>query len=252
MRTVRVRNIEIGAGAPKICVPLVDRTTELLAERADRICGQGGDMAEWRADYFQNCSDKEQLLAAGEKIREKLKEMPLLFTFRTAKEGGERPISAEEYIRLNEWMIKSGFIDLVDVELFSGDETVKRLIETAHENGVKVIISNHDFERTPPQEEIVSRLRNMQSLGADISKIAVMPQCRRDVVTLLAATEEMYTKYAERPIITMSMGGYGVISRVSGETFGSAVTFGAVGKTSAPGQLEAGRLKDVLEALRGE
>ena len=61
----------------------------------------------------------------------------------------------------------------------------------------------------------------MQELGADIPKIAVMPTCRRDVLTLLCATEEMYTEHADRPIITMSMAGTGLISRLCGEVFGS-------------------------------
>lgn len=252
MQTVTVREIEIGAGMPKICVPIIGKSAEEIARAAKEIRGEDADFVEWRADWFADVSNLQSVLETGRVLRKILGATPILFTFRTAKEGGERQISIEEYIGLNERMIESGLIDLVDVELFCGDETVKRLIETAHENGVKVIVSNHDFEKTPPQEEIVGRLRNMQSLGADISKIAVMPQCRRDVVTLLAATEEMNTEYAQRPIITMSMGAYGVISRISGETFGSAVTFGAVGKTSAPGQLEAERLKNVLKALHGE
>ena len=60
----------------------------------------------------------------------------------------------------------------------------------------------------------------MQDMNADIPKIAVMPQNKKDVLTLLAATEEMTTTYADRPIITMSMAGTGVISRLCGEVFG--------------------------------
>ena len=114
---------------------------------------------------------------------------------------------------------------------------------------MKVVASNHDFHKTPAQEEIVSRLKKMQELGADIPKIAVMPQNKKDVLTLLAATEEMATEYADRPIITMSMAGTGVISRLCGEVFGSALTFGAVGKASAPGQMGAEDLKTVLTLL---
>lgn len=94
-------------------------------------------------------------------------------------------------------------------------------------------MSNHDFHKTPAAEEIVQRLRKMQELGADIPKIALMPQNKADVLTLLSATLEMQERYADRPIITMSMAKTGVISRLSGEVFGSAATFGAVKKASA-------------------
>ena len=126
---------------------------------------------------------------------------------------------------------------------------MKSVVETAHEYGVKVIASNHDFHKTPDQKEIVSRLLKMQELGADIPKIAVMPQNKKDVLTLLAATEEMASDHADRPIITMSMAGTGVISRLCGEVFGSALTFGAAGKASAPGQMEVEELRTVLGLL---
>lgn len=114
---------------------------------------------------------------------------------------------------------------------------------------MKVVASNHDFHKTPSQDEIVSRLCKMQELGADIPKIAVMPQNKKDVLTLLSATEEMVREHASRPIITMSMAGTGVISRLCGEVFGSALTFGAVGKASAPGQMGASELRTVLTLL---
>ncbi|OLA13217.1 MAG: type I 3-dehydroquinate dehydratase, partial [Coprococcus sp. 43_8] len=174
---------------------------------------------------------------------------PILFTFRTSKEGGEKAIEPEAYAILNKEAAKSGYVDLVDVEAFTGDEIVKDIIAGAHEYGVKVVASNHDFHKTPSQEEIVARLRKMQELGADIPKIAVMPQSKKDVLTLLCATEEMATNYADRPIITMSMGGTGVISRVCGEAFGSALTFGAAKKASAPGQMNASDLREILTLI---
>lgn len=249
MNTVKVRNIEIGAGIPKICVPIVGVTREEILVAADNIKSTKADVVEWRVDWYEDIFDFAKTEATMQALREALGEMPILFTFRTSKEGGEKAIETETYVELNQNVAKTGLIDLVDVEAFTGDEAVKSVVETAHENGVKVIASNHDFHKTPAKEEIVSRLRKMQELGADIPKIAVMPQNKKDVLTLLAATEEMASEYADRPIITMSMSETGVISRLSGEVFGSALTFGAVGKVSAPGQMGIEDLTTVLGLL---
>ena len=165
------------------------------------------------------------------------------------EEGGERAIEPDEYVELNEKIAKSGYVDLVDVEAFTGDEVVKDIIEGAHAHGVKVVASNHDFDKTPDKDDIVGRLVKMQELGADIPKIAVMPQCKKDVLTLLEATREMAEEHADRPIITMSMAGTGLISRLCGEVFGSALTFGAVGKASAPGQMNASDLREILTLI---
>ena len=89
----------------------------------------------------------------------------------------------------------------------------------------------------------------MQKENADIAKIAVMPESERDVLILLEATQEMASNYADRPIVTMSMKGMGAVSRIAGETFGSAMTFGSLEEVSAPGQLELSKLKAILEIM---
>lgn len=249
MNPVKVRNVEIGTGIPKICVPIVGVTKEEILNAAETIKTTAADVVEWRVDWYEDIFDFAKTEETMKALREVLGDMPILFTFRTSKEGGEKAIEADTYVELNQKAAKTGLIDLVDVEAFTGDEAVKAVIKTAHECGVKVVASNHDFHKTPDKNEIVSRLRKMQDLGADIPKIAVMPQSKRDVLTLLSATEEMATDYADRPIITMSMSGTGVISRLCGEVFGSALTFGAVGKASAPGQMGAEDLQTVLGLL---
>ena len=206
-------------------------------------------MVEWRVDHFQNVDDVEKVKQTANKLHAIIGHKPILFTFRTANEGGVYPASVEFYINLNKQMIKTGLIDLVDIEVFTGDQYVEEIVELAHQHNVLVIASNHDFDKTPAKDEIVARLRKMQDLGVDIPKIAVMPRSREDVINLLAATAEMKDKYARKPLITMSMAGKGAISRVAGETFGSDLTFGAAKNASAPGQLDVKELRQILNIL---
>ena len=251
MNTVKVRNIVIGEGMPKICVPIVGITKEAILNEARAITKLPADVVEWRIDWFENVFDFAALEDVLKDLREVLGDMPILMTFRTSKEGGEKAIEDEVYADINIKAAQTGYVDLVDVEVFTGDEIVKKIIDGAHAAGVKVVASNHDFFKTPDKDDIVGRLRKMQDLGADIPKIAVMPQNKKDVLTLLAATEEMANEYADRPIITMSMAGTGVISRLAGEVFGSALTFGAAAKASAPGQMGVTDLKQILTLLHG-
>lgn len=249
MNPVVVRNIKIGEGIPKICVPIVGVTKEEIIKEAKTFYAIPVDVVEWRVDWFEHVFETDKVKEVLAELREALKEIPILFTFRTSKEGGERAIEPEAYKKLNIAAAESGCVDLVDVEAFTGDEVVKEIIEAVHQHGVKVVASNHDFDKTPAKDDIVGRLCKMQELGADIPKIAVMPKSKEDVLTLLAATEEMNRKHADRPIITMSMAGTGVISRLCGEVFGSALTFGAAKKASAPGQMGVEDLAQVLSLL---
>ena len=249
MNTVKIRDIEIGADAPKIIVPIVGVTKEDIIEEAKTFDSIPVDIVEWRVDWFEGVFDFAKVEDVLKDLRQVLGNIPLLMTFRTSKEGGEKAIEPEAYAELNIKAAQTGYVDLVDVEIFTGDDIVKKIIDGAHAAGVKVIASNHDFFKTPAKADIIYRLRKMQDMNADIPKIAVMPQNKKDVLTLLAATEEMATDYADRPIITMSMAGTGVVSRLTGETFGSALTFGAASKASAPGQIGVHELKQVLDII---
>ena len=248
MNPVIVRNVRIGEGVPKICVPIVGRTKNEILDEANKILKTSADLVEWRADWFEYVFEFEQVKDVLEQLRETLQETPLLFTFRTQKEGGEQAIDHDTYILLNKVAVESGNVDLVDVELFAGDTAVTEILNFAHQHQVKVIASNHDFEKTPSQEEMISRLQKMEEMGADILKVAVMPKDTKDVLALLEVTEKIHG-CMRQPIVSMSMSGMGVISRIAGEIFGSAITFGAAEKASASGQIPVGELRKVLEIL---
>ena len=249
MKTVTVKNLVIGEGAPKIIVSLMGKDIATVKSEALAYREADFDILEWRVDHFTEVSSVDAVLEAARAIREVIADKPLLFTFRSAKEGGEQALAVENYIALNRAAVDSGLVDMIDLELFTGDELIKATVEYAHAKNVAVIMSNHHFHKTPAAQEIVLRLRKKQELGADIPKIALMPQNKTDVLTLLGATLEMQERYADRPIITMSMAKTGVISRLSGEVFGSAATFGAVKKASAPGQISVTDLRTVLTIL---
>lgn len=249
VETIDVKNTAIGEGIPKICVPLVGRTDKDLMEEAAILKALEPDLVEWRADFFEHVEDVEKVKQVLSSLRDILIGKPIIFTFRSKKEGGEKEISTAYYFELNTVIIQTGLADFIDIELFNQESEIRKLVSIAHDNDVKVIISNHDFEKTPPKEEIISRLSKAQELGADLPKIAVMPNSTRDVLTLLDAAHAFKESNAKQPIISISMGPLGVISRIAGEFFGSAVTFGSAQHGSAPGQLPVSELKHILTLI---
>ncbi len=265
---IKIKKIEIGTGRPKICVPVVESRKKEILEQAELAKESGADIVEWRADFFEQVQKIESVLEVLSELHCILEDMPLLFTFRTAKEGGKRNILWEQYETLLRRVAESGAVDLVDLEIFRGyDERLhqkkdwrvtdvcnRRILDLMEGLKKRVVIigSYHDFEKTPPNEEILRRLLFMDRMGADIPKIAVMPREREDVLRLMEATCLAERLIMEKPLITMSMGALGAVSRVSGEAFGSSVTFGCLQKASAPGQIEAGRLLEVIKILHGE
>ena len=108
-----------------------------------------------------------------------------------------------------------------------------------------VLASSHHFEGTPSVREMSDALYTMENRGADIVKLAVMPRSEKDVCALLEATMER-KEHSNKPMITMSMGQRGMLSRICGELTGSCVTFASGKQASAPGQIKADELKKVL------
>lgn len=250
MKTLQIRKTVIGEGIPAIGIPIVEVTKEEIMEAARQVTGYSPDLVEWRADWYPCVQDPECVADILRGLRDILGDIPLLFTLRTTREGGRGETNKEEYADLLIRVAQSGYADLIDVEMFRLEESeTRKLLLAIHDCDCPVIGSNHDFDDTPKEEEIIRRLRKMQDMQADLVKIAVMPHGISDVVTLIGATAKMNEQYADRPVITMSMGEQGLLSRLCGESFGSAVTFGSAGKTSAPGQIPADELRAALQWL---
>lgn len=250
MKTIQCKNLIFNSGLPKICIPLTGKNITSILDEINDLNQVDHDLAELRIDLFEDVDDFSKVVDLLKKIRE-IYFKPLLFTFRTKKEGGVHDMSEENYFELIHMATDSGLIDMVDIELFSHEESLRKAVAFAHEKHIKVVMSNHDFHKTPDKDEIIKRLVKMQENGADISKIAVMPTCNDDVLELLSATMEVKNKYGF-PCITMSMGRLGAITRLSGELFGSCMTFAVVKNTSAPGQISAAKVKEVLDLLHFE
>lgn len=248
-KVLNIRDMRLGEGKPKICIPITGKTETELREEVSIVKTTCCDIVEWRVDYFQDIDNLDKVTGMLGELKILLGRIPILFTCRTKTEGGEKEISVSDYFKLYQTVIETKDADLVDVEMTMGEEVCSALIDYAHEYGGYVVMSSHDFEKTPNQEVLVERFRAMQDMGADVPKIAAMPNSAEDVLTLLYATDKFVRKFADRPVISMSMGWLGSISRISGEFFGSALTFGAAKHVSAPGQLSVNDVNYVLKVL---
>ncbi|MGI6070359.1 MAG: type I 3-dehydroquinate dehydratase [Blautia sp.] len=245
-RSVRLKNILVGEGLPKICVPMVGVDKEELCREAEALVAAGADMAEWRADFFSGLFDQSAVEDILKTIAGILEQIPIIFTIRTAREGSELQISTEDYVNINQKVSELGIADLIDVEALTEEGKMRRLINRIHENGGKVIASSHNFTAAPPKKELFKLMQKLDKAGGDILKIAVMPKTLFDVWELLEATNDMTVEYTEKPVVTMAMGDMGGLSRFSGELFGSSITFGVVGKASAPGQIPIEELRELM------
>ncbi|MCR5082044.1 MAG: type I 3-dehydroquinate dehydratase [Parasporobacterium sp.] len=252
IKALTIKNVVIGEGRTKIAVSLMGKTKEEIIEEAKEAVDSRCDIIEWRADYFDNVMDFSELRQVGEAIMKLSVNKPVIFTFRTIEEGGEKAISLSEYKALMNVVSEGKLADLVDIQAFLYEDTyinddIFNLIKKIKADGLHVIVSNHNFMKTPSQVEIVARYLGMQKLGADIVKMAVMPATKYDVITMLSATEEMVENYANVPVISIVMGKEGIVSRISGEFLGSAISFAALKKSSAPGQMNVNELFIILD-----
>jgi 3-dehydroquinate dehydratase-1 len=247
--SVRVGDVRLGDGPPKVIVPVVGATAAELEEQAAAVVAAAPDLVEWRLDLLA-ATEPETVVALGRALVAGLRGLPLLVTFRTAAEGGARDIDGDAYVALYRALVGAGLADLVDVEAFLPETVVREVVALAHAAGVVVVVSNHDTAATPPADELVRRLTRMRDLGADVLKVAVLAKDGGDVLALLEATWR--ARALGRPVITMAMGDVGVVSRVGGGVFGSAATFGRVGRASAPGQPEVAALRAALALVHGE
>ena len=238
----------IGKGKPLVCVPVMESSKEEILRETRRLEEAHTEMIEWRVDAFENVESPNAIREILNEMKHIIKESILVYTFRSKNQGGCKALSAADIYDIHQVAAESDVVDFIDVEYFEAKNPQKE-IAMLREMGVYVIASHHDFEQTPDPEVIRMLLEQIRESGADVVKLAVMPQNMWDVLHLLEETHRFHENHPDHPLITMSMGAKGGISRVAGEFFGSCVTFGAGGQASAPGQLPVKQLEEILHIL---
>lgn len=247
------KKVELSALAQlpvKTIVPITAKTKEQAIAQAKVIAAnQDADLAEFRIDLLDFAADSKQVISLGHELKKILATKPMIATIRTDNEGGKLTISDADYGKTYQAYLKQPFMDMLDVEMFRDQQMVKNTVKLAHEKKVLIVMSNHDFKQTPSEDEIVKRLLKQDQLGADILKIAVMPQSKQDVFTLMNATLKV-SQQSKKPLLTMSMGKLGTISRIATANMGGSFSFGMIGEASAPGQIDVTQLKQFLKTVQ--
>ncbi len=241
---------QLAATAVKTIVPITAKTKEQALAQAQVIANTAdADLAEFRIDLLSFASDTKQVIALGHELKKILGNKPMIATIRTKNEGGQFEISDADYGKTYQAYLKNPFMDWLDVEMFRDQKVVSEIVQKAHQKKVLVVMSNHDFQKTPSQDEIEKRLLKQDQMGADILKIAVMPKSKQDVFTLMNATLKV-SQQTTKPLLTMSMGQLGTISRVATANMGGSYSFGMIGEASAPGQIDVTKLKQILKTVQ--
>jgi 3-dehydroquinate dehydratase I len=235
---------------PAVCAPLVARTTEALAAEAAAVAALRPDLLEWRVDFFQPIADTAQVLAAARAVQQAAGDIPVLFTRRAQREGGQAiPLTEPQVLALYEAVAASGTVAAMDFEMGNAAADVVQVRALTRRHGLALVLSFHDFQRTPADAELDARFTEAERLQADVAKVAVMPQSLHDVHRLLGATLRASERLAI-PVISMSMGGLGAVTRLCGGVFGSALTFAVGSAPSAPGQVPIADVRTAVSVLQ--
>ena len=245
---INVKGKSIGQGKPLVCVPVMEKTKENIVREAEEMIRLGAEMLEWRVDAFGQAESLNAIRDVLQALAPVVSQTPFIVTFRSKRQGGLMEMDGGKIYDIHQVAAESKVADFVDVEYFEAQKPEKE-IALLQSMGVHVIASHHDFDQTPERNVMWMLLEQMGASGADVVKLAVMPQSFQDVLNLLEETSHFHMQYPNRPLITMSMGATGSLSRVSGEFTGSCVTFGAGAEASAPGQLPMEELQEVLSVL---
>jgi 3-dehydroquinate dehydratase-1 len=214
------------------------------------VAARQPDLLEWRVDFFAQLADAGEVLAAARELRQAAGGIPILFTRRAQREGGQpMALSEPQVLALYETIAASGAVDAMDYEMGNQPGDVARVRALTRSHGLALVLSFHDFQRTPADDELDARFTQAHLLHADVAKLAVMPQSVADVHRLLGATLRASGRLPI-PVISMAMGGLGAVSRLCGGVFGSALTFAVGSAASAPGQIPIADVRAALAVLQ--
>ena len=244
-----IKKRTVGSGRPLLCVPVTETRTSRIVETINSLAARRMEAIEWRADYYDHSSDPKMITAILQEVRHKLRDTILIVTYRTRAEGGEGDADTGLYEEILMAAADTGVPDFIDLE-FAMSQKLPMLMHSLQACGVRVIASYHNFERTPSAQQLKRKYRDMFAAGADIAKVAVMPQDFSDVCCLTEVSYEMSAAApSDRALIAISMGQLGALTRLAGEICGSCLTFVTDGPASAPGQMSYGSVAKATDAI---
>ena len=242
---LKIKAVDFLPNKQNLCIPITSKTLETLKSDLALILALKPDVIEWRADYFEEIERFDDAVLL---FKTQAAHLPLIYTMRDAKEGGVIDYSERQRIFYLEKIVDSETFDLIDIEWLAPQNMIKRAMTLRMEKGFKLILSNHDFHQTPDSAEIIRRLTEMKSAGADLVKVAYHAQHEMDALVLLEASLKA-RPIIKMPQIALSMGTLGIITRIFGYQYGSVLTYVVGVAASAKGQLPIDTLRNIWKRM---
>jgi len=224
-----------------ICLSLSHKTPEGLLKLIQYF-GNKADILEIRVDLLSEPSklDFQSMLFPGHP--------PVVITNRMKKEGGGFKGDEKQRIEILEKAAEAG-ADFIDIEFATSQDLRASLVSRAKSLGCKVIMSFHDFEKTPDETTLLGLFSSMASAGADVVKIVTMARDQLDFFNFRPVFQE--SRGSGVPVIAFCMGEKGGFSRVVSPLLGGFLTFAAPDSSSqtAPGQIPLEKMRRLLAML---
>jgi len=224
--------------APKICVSIAPDSVNSIQEQSVRAFELGADYVEIRFDFL-----KQEQLEAAIDVANGIKNKAV-FTLRSADQGGK--FSGSEQYRMK-WLYRLADQRpmLLDVEL----PTLQKnddLADFLENQKTPLLVSWHDFEKTPPNERLADVLSEMR-IYSNYVKVVTTAMTVEDSLRLL----ELYETAIGLHPIFFAMGEAGVLSRVLCTVTGNApFTYASLEKKVAPGQLTVKQMRNLYDRMR--
>jgi len=229
-RVLSLGRLELGQ-IPRIAVPLSD--VELRARGAEAKAL--ADIFELRIDGF---ASRQPDAVARACLEAQGHEVAVIATVRAADEGGA--VALDDDTRLTLFEPAAPLVDALDIKWRAGIRD--QVIALGRRHAKRVIISHHDFQRTPPDADLLQIVDGGLSAGADIVKLAVLARNPGDVDRLLGVLRAR----TEAALVIIALGPHGTMSRVFFPLLRPLITYGFLDAANAPGQLSLVELRDEL------
>lgn len=234
---VEVKGRVFGGDKLLECIPVISRGHDELIRDMTQVASHAPDIIEWRVDWFDRLDEPDYVTASLKEIGPIVDGIPILLTFRHISEGGAKEESQQVRLDVIRATCETGLIDVVDVEQANPVAFVEEVSSIVRANSAKLLISTHDFSATPSEEEILDRIKKSKDMGADIAKVCYLPKDFTDVLNVAKATYRARSGECLIPLITVSMGALGGITRIMGREIGSDLSFLSAAGASGPGQV---------------
>ncbi|GLB47368.1 3-dehydroquinate dehydratase [Philodulcilactobacillus myokoensis] len=249
MTTLTINNLKIGAGKPKVCVPITAATSDEVIAEGSKLLTTSADLVLLRLDYLENIKDADKTIQTIQTLRHWTTGLPLIVDLRTKASGANIALSDEDIQSVLIQIITAKVADAIKIDDRLDPKIQNRIKNAANNNQIRIITAHYYLMQRPTKDQMVDKIDQLeQTKLSDLVEISTIPTNKEQVLDLMQACLTA-SRNQSHPIIITAVGPLGKTIQLASVACNNSIIYEPLKDANYLGQYSITQLSKMNKML---